>query len=45
MMTNAELTMENVVKLAETIAVDMKIPIQDAMDLAEFYLRYAVGAN
>ena len=44
-MKNAELTIENVVKLAEKIAAECSIPMQDAMDLAEFQLRYARGAK
>jgi hypothetical protein len=44
-MNNAELTLENVVKLAEKIAAECNIPMQDAMDLAEFKLRYAGGAK
>ena len=42
MMTSTlHLTMENVVRLAEKIVAKYGIPMQDAMDLAEFNLRYA----
>jgi len=41
-MNNADLTTENIVELAKTIAADMNISMQEAMEFAEFYLRYAV---
>ncbi len=37
----AHLTLENVIKLASKIVAKHGIPNQDAMDLAEFNLRYA----
>ena len=42
---NANLTIENITKMAEEIAARCGIPMRDAMDLAEFYLEYAVKAN
>lgn len=40
---NLHLTMENVVKLAEKIAAKHDISMDDAMDLAEFNLRYSAS--
>ncbi len=42
MKTNtAHLTIENITRLAELIAAAHSIPMADAMDLAEFNLRFA----
>ena len=40
-MTNTELTIENVEKLAKQIAKDCGISLEDARLLAEFKLRYS----
>lgn len=44
-MKNAELTIENVTKMAEEIVAKLGVPMKDAMDLAEFHLRYAKNAQ
>lgn len=38
---NLDLTMENVTKLAEEIVKTHSVTMQEAMDLAEFRIRYA----
>jgi len=40
-MTNTELTIENIEKLAKQIAKEYGISMDEARDLAEFKLRYA----
>ncbi len=40
-MTDLHVTMENVVRLAEMIVEKHGVPMNDAMGLAEFNLRYA----